>query len=78
MFQDGEQGAAMREAGAVTYLTKTGPAEALVETIRACVRVSEKIHFTKSGKVTIQKSGAGTPSHRTNTGHRSYERCFPY
>ena len=34
----------MREAGAVDYLTKSGPSEALIEAIRACVRVSEEIH----------------------------------
>ena len=39
MFQEGEQQAAMREAGAVDYLTKTGPADTLIEAIRACVRV---------------------------------------
>jgi CheY-like chemotaxis protein len=42
MFQEGEQQAAMREAGAVNYLTKTGPSEALIQAIRACVRISEK------------------------------------
>jgi CheY-like chemotaxis protein len=36
MFQEGEQQAAMREAGAVGYLTKSGPSEALIEAIRAC------------------------------------------
>jgi PAS domain S-box-containing protein len=40
MFQEGEQQAAMREAGAVAYLTKTGPSEALIGAIRACVRIS--------------------------------------
>jgi PAS domain S-box-containing protein len=44
MFQEGEQQAAMREAGAVNYMTKSGPSEALIEAIRACVRVSEKGH----------------------------------
>jgi two-component system, chemotaxis family, CheB/CheR fusion protein len=39
MFQEGEQQAAMREAGAVDYLTKTGPCDALINTIRACVQV---------------------------------------
>jgi PAS domain S-box-containing protein len=42
MFREGERDAAMREAGAVDYLTKTGPSEALISAIRACVRVSEK------------------------------------
>jgi PAS domain S-box-containing protein len=42
MFMEGEQQAAMREAGAVNYLTKTGPSEALIDAIRACARVSER------------------------------------
>jgi PAS domain S-box-containing protein len=54
MFQEGEQQAAMREVGAVDYLTKTGPADALVEAIRACVRVSEKSFAAESAKATIQ------------------------
>jgi CheY-like chemotaxis protein len=37
MFHEGEQRAAMREAGAVNYLTKSGPSEELFEAIRACV-----------------------------------------
>jgi PAS domain S-box-containing protein len=41
MFQEGEQQAAMREAGAVDYLTKTGPSEALINSIRTCVRFSD-------------------------------------
>jgi DNA-binding NarL/FixJ family response regulator len=36
MFEEGEQQAAMREAGASNYLTKSGPAEALIKTIRFC------------------------------------------
>jgi PAS domain S-box-containing protein len=44
MFQEGEQQAAMREAGAVDYLTKSGPSEALIEAIRgACAQVRKKI-----------------------------------
>jgi DNA-binding NarL/FixJ family response regulator len=39
MFQEKEQQAAMRAAGAVDYMTKTGPSEALIEAIRACVRI---------------------------------------
>ena len=42
MFQEGERQAAMREAGAVDYLTKTGPSQALIDAIRACVRVLGK------------------------------------
>jgi CheY-like chemotaxis protein len=38
MFQEGEQARAMREAGAVDYLTKSGPSEAVVAAIRDCVR----------------------------------------
>ena len=38
MFQEGEQQAAMHEAGAVNYLTKSGPSESLIEAIRASVR----------------------------------------
>jgi CheY-like chemotaxis protein len=41
MFQEAAQQTAMLEAGAATYLTKTGPAEGLIEAIRACVQVSE-------------------------------------
>jgi len=42
MFREGEQQSAMREAGAVDYLTKSGPSEMLIEAIRACVRGSGK------------------------------------
>jgi PAS domain S-box-containing protein len=42
MSREGNQEAAMREAGAVNFLTKSGPAEALIEAIRACGRVSER------------------------------------
>ena len=45
MFQEGEQQAAMHEAGAVNYLTKSGPSETLIEAIRASVRVSEQKEF---------------------------------
>ena len=43
MFQEGTQQAAMLEAGAATYLTKTGPAEELIEAIRTCIHDSEMI-----------------------------------
>jgi DNA-binding NarL/FixJ family response regulator len=42
IFQEGKQEAAMRAAGAVNYLTKSGPFEALIEPIRVCVQVSGK------------------------------------
>jgi CheY-like chemotaxis protein len=35
MFEEGDQAAAMREAGAADYLTKSGPAEKLISSIRA-------------------------------------------
>jgi len=38
MFEEGEQAAAMREAGAVEYVTKSGPSEAVIAAIRACIR----------------------------------------
>jgi len=38
MFEAAEQEAAMREAGAVAYLSKSGPAEVLLATIRKCVQ----------------------------------------
>ena len=50
MFQEGEQQAAMREAGAVNYLTKSGPSETLVEAIRTCVRVSGNSYVDKPAK----------------------------
>ncbi len=36
MFQEGEQARAMREAGAVGYVTKSGPSEAVIAAIRSC------------------------------------------
>jgi PAS domain S-box-containing protein len=36
MFQEAERAGAMCEAGAVTYLTKSGPSDALVQAIRDC------------------------------------------
>jgi DNA-binding NarL/FixJ family response regulator len=61
MFQEGEREAAMREAGAVDYLTKTGPSEALIDAIRACVRVSGKSPADQAEKKTDRKSRAETP-----------------
>lgn len=37
MFQEGEQQASMRDAGAVDYVTKSGPSADLIKAIRACV-----------------------------------------
>jgi PAS domain S-box-containing protein len=39
MFQENEQESAMREAGAVQYLAKTGPSELVIESIRACRKI---------------------------------------
>ncbi len=36
MFQEGEQAQAMREAGAVAYVSKSGPSEAVIAAIRSC------------------------------------------
>jgi CheY-like chemotaxis protein len=37
MFEEAERAAAMRQAGAVNYLPKNGPADALIQAIRACL-----------------------------------------
>ena len=37
MFQEEEQAAAMQEAGAVDYVCKCAPSEAIIAAIRACV-----------------------------------------
>ena len=39
MFHQGEQAAAMREAGAVNYLPKSGPPNAVADAIRACMLI---------------------------------------
>ena len=36
MYDEREQGEAMREAGAVNYVSKMGPSDALIAAIRAC------------------------------------------
>ena len=36
MFEEGEEGVAMRRAGAVNYISKAGPSHALIAAIRAC------------------------------------------
>jgi PAS domain S-box-containing protein len=40
MFEEVEQAQAMRDAGAVAYLSKSGAADALVAAVRACVGIS--------------------------------------
>ena len=37
MFEEAERAQALRDAGAVNYLTKSGPSSALIEAIRACM-----------------------------------------
>jgi DNA-binding NarL/FixJ family response regulator len=37
MFQEDEQAAAMREAGAMDYVSKSAPTETIIAAIRACV-----------------------------------------
>ena len=37
MFEESERAQALRDAGAVSYLTKSGPPENLVSTIRRCM-----------------------------------------
>jgi DNA-binding NarL/FixJ family response regulator len=41
MFQEDEQGAAIITAGAIKYLPKTGPSDAVIETIRDCMKVAD-------------------------------------
>ena len=41
LFDEGELARAIREAGAVDYLTKSGPSEALVAAIRACASAGD-------------------------------------
>jgi PAS domain S-box-containing protein len=40
MFDESEKAQAMRDAGAVSYLSKSGPAEELIHAIRQCIRSS--------------------------------------
>ena len=47
MFEEADRAQAMRDAGAVDYLTKSGPAEALINLIRTSVRVSNKVLSAK-------------------------------
>ena len=42
MFLEGEQAAAIRDAGAVNYLAKTGPSEAVIEAIRNCAHANPR------------------------------------
>jgi DNA-binding NarL/FixJ family response regulator len=48
MFEDIERAQAMRDAGAVDYLTKTGQADTLVNAIRKSIQVRAKSHSGQS------------------------------
>ncbi len=37
MFEEGEQATALRNAGAADYIAKSGPSEAVIAAIRACI-----------------------------------------
>jgi DNA-binding NarL/FixJ family response regulator len=62
MFQEAERASAMRAAGAVTYLTKSGPSDALVQAIRDCADSSpagappEKAESTRQRKSPSRKT----------------------
>ena len=58
MFEEADRAQAMRDAGAVDYMTKSGPAEALINVIRTSVQVSNKAF----------RQGADSPS--TSQQHR--------
>jgi hypothetical protein len=42
MFEEADRAQAMRDAGAVDYIAKGGPAEALINVIRTSVQSSDK------------------------------------
>jgi len=48
MFEEAEKAQAMRDASAVNYLTKSGPAEELISAVRAAVRRPQKSFAAKS------------------------------
>jgi PAS domain S-box-containing protein len=49
MFEEAEKAQAMRDAGAANYLTKSGPAEELIDAIRTSVRCSKKSLSASAG-----------------------------
>jgi PAS domain S-box-containing protein len=48
MFEEAERAQAMRDAGAVDYLTKSGPAEVLINAIRASIKSEGAVPSAKS------------------------------
>jgi hypothetical protein len=46
MFEEANKAQAMRDAGAVAYLTKSGPAHELINSIRTSSRSLDKAHST--------------------------------
>ena len=49
MFEEAEKAQAMRDAGAVGYVTKSGPVEALLNVIRTSVQNSKKVFSKQAG-----------------------------
>jgi CheY-like chemotaxis protein len=52
MFQEDEQERAMREAGAVQYLPKTGRSELVIRAIRSCRKIKAKTKIKTSSRFT--------------------------
>jgi PAS domain S-box-containing protein len=50
MFDEDAQSIAMRDAGAVGYLTKSGPADAIISAVRACASPSGEAAADDTGK----------------------------
>jgi CheY-like chemotaxis protein len=48
MFEEADRAHAMRDAGAVDYITKSGPAEDLINAIRTSVHSLDKVFSTKT------------------------------
>jgi PAS domain S-box-containing protein len=65
MFEDIERAQAMRDAGAVEYVTKSGPANVLVKTIRTSILRERRVSFAKipaaHKRLTFRASGPDTP-----------------
>jgi PAS domain S-box-containing protein len=47
MFEEADRARAMRDAGAVDYITKSGPAEELIHVIRTSIRATNKLLSTR-------------------------------
>jgi DNA-binding NarL/FixJ family response regulator len=73
MFEEAQRAKAMREAGAAAYLTKSGPADALVAAIRAHAGVEPARATDRSGTHKHQRH-AKTPGKRPATSGKEYDR----